>query len=286
MTALWGNTTASNNIGIGQQAGYSNTTGTRIIAIGTNAYDDSDTENDNIAIGYNALTTNTAGGESNIAIGNYAGDAITSGDSNCALGHTALGKVTTVSANTGIGNNALNNLVNGQNNTGLGFQTGNALTGGDNNTCIGFDADVSSGTVSNQFKLGNGSINDLRCADTSISSSSDERDKSNIVDIPLGVDFLKTVRPVSFDWTRRDGHKAGVKDFGFVAQELKIAADATDYADHMRLVHDDNPDNLEADPMKMFPILVKAVQELSAKNDSLETANTALAARIKALENA
>ena len=38
---------------------------------------------------------------------------------------------------------------------------------------------------------------------------------------------------------------------------------------------------------KMFiPILIKAIQELSAKNDSLETSNQALIARIEALENA
>ena len=60
--------------------------------------------------------------------------------------------------------------------------------------------------------------------------------------------------------------------FGFIAQELKTVADATDYADHMRLVHDNNPDKLEADPMKMFPILIKAVQELSAKVKALEEA--------------
>jgi len=38
----------------------------------------------------------------------------------------------------------------------------------------------------------------------------------------------------------------------------------------MRLVHNNNPDKLEADPMKMFPILVKAIQELSAKVTALE----------------
>jgi hypothetical protein len=38
----------------------------------------------------------------------------------------------------------------------------------------------------------------------------------------------------------------------------------------MRLVCDENPDRLEADPMKMFPILVKAIQELSAKVIELE----------------
>jgi hypothetical protein len=36
----------------------------------------------------------------------------------------------------------------------------------------------------------------------------------------------------------------------------------------------------------LVPVLVKAVQELSAKNDSLETSNQALIARIEALENA
>ena len=36
----------------------------------------------------------------------------------------------------------------------------------------------------------------------------------------------------------------------------------------------------------LVPMLVKSIQELSAKNDSLETSNQALIARIEALENA
>ena len=36
----------------------------------------------------------------------------------------------------------------------------------------------------------------------------------------------------------------------------------------MRLVCEENPDRLEADPMKMFPILVKAIQELSTQLDT------------------
>ena len=62
----------------------------------------------------------------------------------------------------------------------------------------------------------------------------------------------------------------GKKDFGFIAQELKVAADATPYAKSMRLVHEDNPEKLEADPMKTFPIMVKAIQELTAKVEALE----------------
>ena len=56
----------------------------------------------------------------------------------------------------------------------------------------------------------------------------------------------------------------------------QTAADATDYKDYMRLVGEDNPNRLEADPMKMFPILVKAIQELSAKNTALEARITTL----------
>ena len=122
--------------------------------------------------------------------------------------------------------------------------------------------------------LGDGNISNLRCNDTSISSLSDSRDKTDIVDIPLGIDFLNTVRPVAFTWDRRDGITSTfkTKDFGFLAQELKIAEDATDYVDHMRLTNDVNPDLLEADPMKMFPIVIKALQELSAKVTALENA--------------
>ena len=152
------------------------------------------------------------------------------------------------------------------------------LLTGNNNVGIGTQALSSSATASGEFTLGGGDITNLRCNDTSISSLSDSRDKTNIVDIPLGLTFINTVRPVAFDWDRRDGSFVGKKDFGFIAQELKTAADATDYADHIRLVHDNNPDKLEADPMKMFPILVKAIQELSTKNDALEARITALEA--------
>ena len=53
-------------------------------------------------------------------------------------------------------------------------------------------------------------------------------------------------------------------------RELKTAQEATIYSDYLRLVLEDNPDKLEAAPMKMFPILVKAIQELSAKVTALE----------------
>ena len=165
-----------------------------------------------------------------------------------------------------------------------GSSTANGTTTGNNVTCLGAYSYPTSASANNEFTLGNNAVGNLRCNDTSISSLSDERDKTNIVNIPLGLDFIKTLRPVSFDWNRRDGSHAGVKDFGFIAQELKTAQDATDYANHMRLVHSgfvevdgENQESLEADPMKTYPVLIKAVQELS-------TALDAALARIEALE--
>lgn len=89
--------------------------------------------------------------------------------------------------------------------------------------------------------------------------------------------FINHVRPVTFDWNRRDGSMVDRKEVGFIAQEL--ADTELEYSSHQytRLVDWENPDKLEARPHALLPILVKAVQELSAKNDALE-------ARIAALE--
>jgi len=188
-----------------------------------------------------------------------------------------MGDCSTGTSNVSVGYSALGGITTGSWNTAIGYNAANANTTGGHNVTIGNNAQPSTTTAGNQFTLGDGNIHNLRCADTSISALSDERDKTNIVDIPLGLSFINSVRPVSFTWNRRDGiqRPSSNKDFGFIAQELKTVADATDYADHMRLVQDDNPDKLEADPMKMFPILVKAIQELSTENEALKARLTA-----------
>lgn len=69
----------------------------------------------------------------------------------------------------------------------------------------------------------------------------------------------------------------GRKEVGFIAQELAdVEIEYSSHA-HTRLVSYENPAKLEARPHALLPVLVKAVQELSAKNDALE-------ARIAALE--
>ena len=255
--ALWVNTTASNNTAVGRDCLRSNTTGSNNTTIGMEAGYAINTGTDNTGVGYGALQVTT--GLRNTALGSRAMQSAVTGNNNVGLGYIAMGSVTSGAQNVGVGNDA-----------------GNNITTGSYNNCLGYNSQPPAANSTNTTTLGNSGVANLRCNDTSISSLSDSRDKTNIVDIPLGLSFINTVRPVAFDWDRRDGSFEGRKDFGFIAQELKTAADATDYADHMRLVHDENPDKLEADPMKMFPILVKAIQELKAENDALKTRVTTL----------
>ena len=311
---------ASDNVAVGYSALTTNVGGQNNVAVGPYAlqnYNNSSGNDYNTAVGSNAGRDTTVG-VSNTYVGGHAG-LYTSTNSYTTFvgrgaGYGTSGSALTGNFNTAVGYEAGYKLItSARTNTFLGTYAGyyngststaNGITTGTNNTCIGFAAYPSSATVSDEITLGDGDVNNLRCNDTSISSLSDERDKTNIVDVPLGLDFINTLRPVSFDWNRRDGKRKGTKDFGFIAQELKTAQDATDYADHMRLVHagtvlvpdaentnptedeDGNPikdvsgttqECLEADPMKTYPVLVKAVQELS-------TALDAALARIKVLE--
>ena len=137
-----------------------------------------------------------------------------------------------------------------------------------NNICIGFDVDPTSATVSNTITLGNNSISTLRCNQTSISSLSDKRDKTDIDDLPIGLDFINSVRPVKFKWQRREPDiNDGLMRAGFIAQELEEAQKDSEY---LNLINDDNPDKLEAQQGNLIPVMVQAIKELSAENTALK----------------
>ena len=147
------------------------------------------------------------------------------------------------------------------------------MTTGTGNIAIGKEASPSSNTSSGQCVLGGGGISVLRCNVQTISSLSDQRDKTDIIDLPIGLDFIKTLKPRKFKWASRDGKqvKDGKYEVGFVAQELQTVESSTS-VDYLNLVSDENPDKLEASYGQLVPVLVKAVQELSAKVTALEAA--------------
>jgi hypothetical protein len=318
--SLLANTTGAENIGIGHDALKANTTGTRNLAIGSAAYTGSDTENDNLAIGYNAMTTNTAGGNSNTAIGNYSMDELTSADNNTAVGYGALTAITTGGDNVAVGTNALGAMIGGGNNIGIGLNTGNSTVGtnsGSGNiyigslshaaapgtnytTAIGYNIDGEAGYTT----VGQAG-SDIRAAHGNVTwaTVSDERVKKDITDSTAGLSVINDLRPRTFKYKNKGDIPEAFSDYeegstetykntyinhGFIAQEVKEVIDNhPELKDGFKMWDiRENTGQQEVGEAAIIPILVKSVQELSAKNDSLETSNQALIARIEALENA
>ena len=102
-------------------------------------------------------------------------------------------------------------------------------------------------------------------ARVSESTISDQRMKKNIVDIPEGLSTIKALRPVKFDWNETaPSRETNVR--GFIAQEVEKVMPS--------LVGDFLSDKIsDAKSVKsgeLIPVLVKAIQELSAEVESLK----------------
>lgn len=273
---------ASYNTAVGYSVLDSLTSGYSNSAFGSQSMQSTSTGYQNTAFGMSSLASNTTGCQ-NTAVGYGAGNSNTIGTANTALGY-----------------NAGNNIINGSNNTVLGYNAGNNITVGNNVTCIGYNATASSEGASSEITLGDGNIATLRCNTSTITSLSDARDKRNIRDLPLGLEFLMNVRPRLFNWDRRDWYTNGKPDglkmqttptAGFIAQELD-AAQKNEHAEWLNLVLKSNPNRLEATPGNLLPIMVKAIQELKMENDELksdiQTLRTAIAQMqeaVKAVRN-
>lgn len=228
----------------------------------------------NTFIGVNVGQSATTG-HNNVSVGGESGFALTTGSFNTFVGTSAGLAQSTSSGNTLIGHGTGYSYTSMTDCTMVG-QTAGAQLGfltstGTNLTLLGNDATPSGTAVSNQITLGDSAITSLRCAVTSITALSDERDKTNIEPLDYGLDLIEQLNPVSFDWNTRDGKKVGVPDFGFIAQDLATVEDSYD-AERLALTLRDNPEKLEASPARLIPIMVKAIQELSARIEELENA--------------
>ena len=328
--ALQQNTIGSDNFAAGYQSLLNNSIGVRNVAIGSNSLKVNTTGTDNIAlgrgtlmsnisglsdiaIGYNNLNSNTTGSY-NLAIGNSTLLANTVGDYNIAIGSQTLSKIsgtssynvgigaytlsnTTLSTgNTSIGDASMLNNTIGELNTVIGYHAGNSITTGRNNIVIGSNAATSNGAVSNEIVLGNSSNSIIRSQVTSITALSDARDKKNIQNLTVGLDFIKSLKPRMFNWDKREWYNNNTSDgskiskeltAGFIAQELD-ASQNTFNADWLKLVYKSSIDRMEATYGNLLPVIVKAIQEESEIIKSLsvekDTEILDLKERVKALE--
>jgi hypothetical protein len=220
--ALNNHTTGHKNVCVGGGSGYYITTGTANTCVGSGA-NGGTTGNYNCSFGLNALAASTTG-SSNIGIGVMAGDAITTGSNNICIGYDALtsnvsgvknvaigayaGVNTTADENVFIGYQAGQGNSSGYYHVAIGHNAGYHLSTAVNTILIGYNAGnpaSPSGQVdddSNTLCLGNNSITNFYCADTSISSS-DQRDKTDIANFTPGLSFVKQLRPITYRWDKR-----------------------------------------------------------------------------------
>jgi hypothetical protein len=288
-SALESNTTANYNSAFGTNSLHENATGDANSAFGATALYSNTEGDDNSAFGSSSLETNTIGfnnsafgrsslysntdGNSNSAFGFYSLYANINGSQNSAFGMNSLHN-DTGSFNSAFGNASLYSNT-GDYNSAFGYSAASNLTSGSNVTCIGYYAQASANNATNEITLGNGSVGTLRCHATSLTYFSDVRDKKNIRDLTLGIDFLMKVKPRLFNWDRRDWYKNNIADgskieetptAGFIAQELD-EVQTTEQAEWLRLVMKNNPDRLEATPGNLLPIIVKAIQDIKIEKD-------------------
>lgn len=284
------------NIAIGYRAGYNESTsgaaGTILIGYDAGYRNQG---NYNIAIGYQSMAqyaTPALTGTDNVCIGRLSGAVISTGADNVFLGRSAGDRLETGSSNVCIGVSAdtsgagdSNEVVigngavgKGSNTTVLGRSAATATTdtwlrgttGHLGNETSGEDISFLFETTDNatrpgfQYQTGTGLVYYQNAGGSwaSLDSLSDVRLKKNIEDLPYGLLFIQSLRPVLFDWKNPSGPIQARKQMGVVAQELKKSCEEAGF--NPGLV-DDSGKYLTVQYEQLVPALIKAVQELSSQ---------------------
>jgi hypothetical protein len=296
--SLTSDSTGSYNTALGALSLLNNTSGNENTAVGNAALYKSLNGSYNTAVGSSALSGNFSGSD-NVALGAYALTSDRAGD-NTAVGYQSLFASTTAFNNSALGYNSLFKCLGGFQNTAIGYNAGSNVTNGDDNTFIGTNANSgSTGDVENGTALGYAAIvtsnNHVRIGNTSVTSIggqvawtnfSDERIKTNIKENVPGLLFINLLRPVTYSFNvdkqqeimrRKDtSNRKGKYDInkiqftGFLAQEVEAAAKKINY-DFSGVDAPQNDEEVYGLRYSDFVVpLVRAVQELSAQNDSLK----------------
>jgi hypothetical protein len=224
VSALQLNTTGYNNTANGVAALQSNTTGYQNVALGVTSLLDNTTGYSNTASGSVALRDNTTGYQ-NTASGASALASNTTGNANTASGSTALFANTTGIENTASGVNALDSNTTGNYNTASGTFALSNNTTFSNIGGFGYNAQV---TGDNQIQLGDAATTTY--AYGAVQNRSDIRDKADIRDTTLGLEFVNALRPVDFKWDLREDYRPEAPKSVVKPTELKEDASDEDKA--------------------------------------------------------
>jgi hypothetical protein len=193
-----------------------------------------------------------------------AGRYNTTGNNNNFFGCCAGQYTTTGAFNNFFGRLAGRYNSTGSNNIYLGQGAGlNNTTGSCNVVIGGISRATSTNTINNEVTIDNG-VNYARFqgAATAWTFTSDQRDKTNIIDLPLGGDFLSKLKPRKFEWNLRHTEvNRGEEASGFIAQEvLEVVKEYN--ATYTGLVDTNDPNQYTFASTALIPMMVNAIQEL------------------------
>jgi trimeric autotransporter adhesin len=289
---------SSDNLSIGFNAGGGaglNDGHANDICIGTNAGNGLTTGSNNVLIGpATGIILSTGGG--NTIIGAQGATSLESGSDNTLLGAFIGGGMNNSAENVFIGRGAAGNVQDGSRNVVIGNfagASGSVLAyAAEGNTLIGYQA-ATSGAWTNASALGNGAIvsasNRVRLGNNTIarisgqvgfSIDSDRRLKQNIQDYSLGLDFIKKLRPSSYEYIN---NIEGGKRQGFIAQEVESALNGIEFEGLSKPEHE--KDFYALNYSAFVVPLVNAVKELSERLEKLEAENKLLKSNAIILKN-
>ena len=221
------NTVGFGNSFFGRSAGAANTGGDRNSFFGRAAGEANTLGNENAFFGHSAGLVNTTGNQ-NAFFGRNAGVANDTGLTNAFFGYAAGLANTSGDNNTFVGASAGDNNTTGNSNTVIGAGA-SANSSGSFATVIGAGASTS---FSNRVQLGRQGMDTVAIGipgnagsfhvcfagtggNVLADCSSSRRYKENIQPLSSGLDVIRLLRPVTFDW--KEGRRA---DFGLIAEEV------------------------------------------------------------------
>ena len=281
------NTSGAYNTFLGGFSGQDNLTGTRNLFGGYTAGKLNTTGSFNTFLGMESGFQNTVGLE-NTFLGHYSGYSNLNGNLNVFLGAETGKSNVGGSSNTYVGFKA-DGLSHTQNSTAIGA---NAKVATDNSIVLGHKANVGIGTSAPAFQLHLSTFAAAKAGSPDWIVASDSRLKKNITDFTDGLDLLKQIRPIWFQYNGQAGIETGEKKFvGIVAQEMEKIAPYT----IGRFTHQDSLGNkteyLDYDANAVTYILINSVkeqqrviEEKDARITALEKNQHELIARLEKLE--
>jgi hypothetical protein len=294
--ALFHNSSGQDNTALGYQALYANFSGGYNLAAGIGALLNNYSGSYNVALGESALGRNTTANY-NTAVGPEALDSNTTGLGNTACGLYALYDNMSSSFNTAVGDMAMMGDSTDSYSTALGSETGLAFQNQSNATVLGIGQSV---YASNSIRIGiwsGGSVGGY----AGWTNFSDGRYKKNISRKIPGLTFINQLDPVTYTLdvdgiaSRLHANKklaspsmqeqSRIAHSGFIAQDVERTVRSLN-------CNFSGVDRPKDDQQSFYGLrysdfvvpLVKAIQELSAENDSLKAANARISSQLDQIE--